>query len=78
MALSSGQCVGLATQWSRVRFPTAAGMGDRLWADEPPQYFTKPARPTQPPPSVGREMSTSQSEVTFCGPGVKADLFHFG
>ena len=23
-------------------------------------------------------MSTSQSEVTFCGPGVKAGLFHFG
>jgi len=39
-------------------------MGDRLWADKPPQYFTKPARPTQTPPSVGREMSTSQSEVT--------------
>jgi len=29
-------------------------------------------------PSVGRQMSTSQSEVTFCGPGVKAGLFHFG
>jgi len=29
-------------------------------------------------PSEGREISTSQSEVTFCGPGVKAGLFHFG
>jgi len=29
-------------------------------------------------PSVGREMSTSQSEVTFYGLGVKAGLFHFG
>jgi len=29
-------------------------------------------------PSVEREMSTSQSEVTFCGPGVKAGLFQFG
>jgi len=29
-------------------------------------------------PSVGREMSTIQSEVTFCGTGVKAGLFHFG
>jgi len=29
-------------------------------------------------PSVGREMSTGQSEVTFYGSGVKAGLFHFG
>ena len=47
-------------------------MCDSLWADKPPQYFTKPARPTQPPTPVEREMSTSQSEVTFCGPGVNA------
>jgi len=46
VALSSGWGVGLAAQWSRV--PTAVGMGDRLWADKPPQYFTMPARPTQP------------------------------
>jgi len=46
-------------------------MGDCLWADKLPQYFTKPARPTQPSTLVGRQMSTSQSEVTFCGPGVK-------
>jgi len=53
-------------------------MGDRLRGDKPPQYFTKPARPTQPPTSVGQEMNISQSEVTFCGPGVKAGLFQFG
>jgi len=29
-------------------------------------------------PSVGLEMSTGQSEVTFYGSGVKAGLFHFG
>jgi len=29
-------------------------------------------------PSVGREMSTGQSEVTFYGSVVKAGLFHFG
>ena len=38
VTLYSGYCVGLATQWSRVRFPTAAGMGDRLWADKPPVF----------------------------------------
>jgi len=27
---------------------------------------------------MGWEISTSQSEVTFCGPGVKGGLFHFG
>jgi len=47
-------------------------------ADKPSQYFTKPARLLSLLPSVGRTMSTSQSEVTFCGPGVKADVFHFG
>jgi len=29
-------------------------------------------------PSVGWEMSTSQSEVMFYGSGVKAGVFHFG
>jgi len=28
-------------------------------------------------PPVGREMSTSQTEVMFCGPGVKAGLSYF-
>jgi len=32
----------------------------------PPQYFTKPPRPTQPPTSAGWEMSTSQSVVMLC------------
>ena len=48
---SSGYNAGLATRWSRVRFPAAAasnGMGDRLRAGKPPQYFTEPPRPTQP------------------------------
>jgi len=36
VALSSGYGVGLATQWSRVWFPTATGMGDHLSADKPP------------------------------------------
>jgi len=72
VALSSGYGVGLAPQWSRARFPTAARMGDRLWADKSPQYFTKPARPTQPPALSGTGNEYSQSEVTFCGPGVKA------
>ena len=30
-------------------WPQNTGMGDRLSAGEPPQYFTKPPRPTQPP-----------------------------
>jgi len=74
VALSSGWGVGLAAQWLQVRFRTAAGMGDRLCADKAPQYFTIPARP----PSVGQEMRTSQGEVTFCGSGVKACIFHYG
>ena len=50
--------VGLATRWSRVRFPAAATrteMGDRLQAGKPPQYFTK--RPDQLSllPAAGRE-----------------------
>jgi len=72
------RAVRLATQWSRVRFPTTARMGDRLWADKPPQYFTKPARLTQPPTLSGAGNEYQPSEVTFCGPGVKAGLFHFG
>jgi len=53
-------------------------MDNRLWVDKPPQYFTKPlSGQLSLLPSVGREISTIQSEVTFCGPGVKAGLFHF-
>jgi len=51
-----GQGAGLASRRSRVRFPAAAastGMGDRLRAGKPPQYFTKPSRPTQPPTLSG-------------------------
>jgi len=40
-------------------------MGDRLWADKPPQYGISPSQPGQLSllPSVEQEMSTSQSEV---------------
>jgi len=39
-----------------------------------------PSRPGQLSllPSVGRDMRSAQSEVTFYGSGVKAGLFHFG
>ena len=53
---SSGYGVGLATRESQVQFPTVATnteMGDRLRAGKPPQYFTKPPRPTQPPTLSG-------------------------
>ena len=53
---SLGSRTGIATRWSRVRFPAAAastGMGDRLRTDKPPRYFTKPPRPTQPPTLSG-------------------------
>jgi len=53
---------------------TSTEMGDRLRAGKPPRYFTIPPRPTQPLPSAGREMSTSQSTVTLCGWGVKAGM----
>ena len=32
--------------------PISTGIGDRL-ADKPPQYFSKPPRPTQPPALSG-------------------------
>ena len=54
---SSGYGIGLVTQWSRLRFPHAAAMGNGLWADKPPQYFTQQARSTQPSTlsGVGKE-----------------------
>jgi len=42
----------LAYTRSRHRFPAAAtdtAMGDRIRTGKPPQYFTQPPRPTQPP-----------------------------
>jgi len=48
--------MAIATWWSRVRFPAAATntrMGDCLRAGKPPQYLTKPPRPTQPPTLSG-------------------------
>jgi len=55
-------------------------MGDRLRAAKPPQHFTKPLKPTQPPTLSGREMSrlTGQSAAMLCGWGVslKAGMAH--
>ena len=51
-SLSQLEGVGLATRWSRVRFPAAAattGKGHRLRAGTRPRYFIKTPRPTQPP-----------------------------
>jgi len=55
---------------SRVRFPAAAArteMGDRLRADKPPQYFTKPPRPTQPPTFGG----TGNEYHSKCGDALR-------
>jgi len=78
VASSSSYGVGLATQWSRVRFPTDAGMGDRLWADKPPQYFTKRARPTQPPTlgGTGNKYQPKWSDVMW--PGSEGRLIPHG
>jgi len=43
---------------------------------KPPQYFTKPPRPTQSPTLSGRKISTGQSAVTLCGRGVKEGMAH--
>jgi len=44
-------------------------MGDHLWADKPPQYFTKPASPTQPPTlsGTGNEYQPNWSDVLWPG-----------
>jgi len=71
--------VGLATLLSRVRFPAAAtstGMGDRLRASKPRQYFTKPPRPTQSLTVSGWYLSTSQNAATVCRWGVKTGMVH--
>jgi len=48
------------------------GMGDRLRVDIPPRYVTKHLGQLSLLPSVGREMSTGQSAVMFCGWGSEA------
>jgi len=73
LKLSRGWGVGFAAQWSRARFPTAAGMGDRLWTDKPPQYFTKPARPTQPPTLSGTR-NENQAKWSDLWPGSEGRL----
>jgi len=51
------------------------GMSDRLWADKPRQYFTKPARPTQPPILSGtrNDYQPKWSDVQWPG-SIKAGL----
>jgi len=62
--------VGLAIRRSRVRFSAAAagtGTGDRLRAGKPPQYFTRPLRPTQPPTLSG----TGKEYRSKCGDALR-------
>jgi len=76
----SDLCAGFSSRRSRIQFPATAtntGMGDRLLAGKPPQYSTKPPRPTRLLLSTGREMSISQSAATICGWGLKAGMVHF-
>jgi len=76
---SSGYGSALATWWLRVWILAAAvntGTGDCVWVGKPPQYFTKPPRPTQPPTPAGYEMSPSQSAVTLYSWAVKAGMVH--
>jgi len=73
--LSSGSGVGLATQWSSIPRPRGAaastGMGDRFQVgrSKPPQYFTKPARPTQAFvfSGTGNEYQPKCSDVLWLG-----------
>jgi len=65
--LTAPDCCGFRLKWlgslvvsaldSRLdsRRDYSTGMGDCLLAGKPPQYFTKPPRPTQPPTPSGRE-----------------------
>ena len=70
--------VAMATIFGFLHNIMRCTLGDHLWADKATSI--SPSQPDQLSllPSLGREISTSQSEVTFCGPGVKAGLFHFG
>ena len=87
-----GQLSQLAKLWlgrwtrdsivSSNRFPIAAistGMGDRLRADKPLQYYISPSHPGQLSllPSAGREMSNSAGAVMLCVSGVKVGLAHY-
>jgi len=67
--LGSSLVVWAATWWSRVRFPAAAntGMGDRLRAGKPPQYFTEPTQPISLLSPAGWEVSTDHSAVMLRG-----------
>jgi len=49
--------------------PHRPGVGDRLWADKLPQYFTKPARLTQPYAlsGSGNEYQPKWSDVLWPG-----------
>jgi len=68
--LGSSLVVMASTRWSRVRFPAAeanTGMGDRLRAGKPPQYFTEPTQPLSLLPPAEWEVSTDHSAVMLCG-----------
>jgi len=51
-------------------------MGDHLRAGKPPWFVTSHSGQLSLLPSVGWKMSSSQSVVTLCGWGVKADMVH--
>jgi len=52
-------------------------MGDCLQADKPPQYFTMPPRPTQPPTLSRMGNEYQPSALMLCGWGLKAGMAHF-
>jgi len=60
--------------------PTAAntGMGDRLLAGKPPQYFTEPPRPTQPPTlgGTGNECQPKCGDAVRLGSKGRYGSFH--
>jgi len=49
-------------------------MGDHLWADKLPQYFTKPSRPTQPPTLIGTGNKYQPKWSDVLWPGSKGRL----
>ena len=77
-AVAVGSLVVRALDSRLDRFPDAAastGVGDRLRAGKPPQYVTKPPRPTQPP--TFRETSEYQpkcGDVLLLGSNLKARM----
>jgi len=54
------------------------GMNDRLQVGKPPQYFTKPPRPTQPPTlsGTGNEYQPKWGNALWLGSKGKHGSFH--